>query len=47
MKRIEKKKKDKLGQDMEARKALELYGTRYLRTCRRAKNESRVRWAGR
>lgn len=27
MKRIEKKKKDKLGQDMEARKVLELYGT--------------------
>lgn len=27
MKRIEKKKKDKLGQDTEARKGLELYGT--------------------
>lgn len=27
MKRIEEKKKDKLGQDMEARKVLELYGT--------------------
>ena len=27
MKRIEKKKKDKLGQDMEARKVMELYGT--------------------
>ena len=48
MKRIEKKKKDKLGQSRHGGKKSvgALWHPRQLRTCRRAENESRVRWAG-